>query len=371
MVTSTAFLPEPHKQIRSIQEVVLDGIRVIVVPQEYSNQMSFDRRIRAFLSFAWKASWVRLPHDIDAVFATSTPLTIAIPGIIQKIRNSAPLVFEVRDLWPEMPIAMGALRNPIARFLARALEWTAYHASRRIVALSPGMADGVIRRGVSKSRVTVIPNACDLDLFRIAPEIGRAFRRDVLRVDEATPLLVYAGTFGHVNGVGYAIEMAKHLQQMGARTKIVLAGAGVEKDEVLGLARRYGVLGGTVHIMDPLPKREIPALFSAATAMASFFIPVKEMWHNSANKFFDALAAGRPVTINYGGWQADLLTETGAGLVLNPHDPQHAARQLDEFLIDPVRHQQAAKAAANLAAERFDRNELARQFESVLRSAIS
>lgn len=371
MVTSDAFLPAEFKGRNGKWDTVIDGIKVIVIPQPYSNQMSFAKRIEAFLFFAFKASLLSIRGKVDVVFATSTPLTIAIPGIIQKYRKSAPLVFEVRDLWPEMPIAMGALRNPMARFLARSLEWIAYQSAQQIVALSPGMAEGVVRGGGKRAKVSVIPNACDLDLFQIAPDIGRSFRREVLGFDEGAPLLVYAGTFGHVNGVGYAIEVARHLQQRGAKTKIILVGAGVEKPLVMDLARKYGVLDRTVKILGPLPKLEIPALLSSATAIASLFIPVKEMWHNSANKFFDALAAGKPVVINYGGWQASLLEESGAGLMLDNENPSRAAEQLEEFLTNPRRLQVAAAASTRLAEGKFNRSELARQFENVLRRAVS
>jgi glycosyltransferase involved in cell wall biosynthesis len=102
----------------------------------------------------------------ELVFATSTPLTIAIPAIVASKRQRIPMVFEVRDLWPEVPIAMGALRNPISRWLARKLERVAYRSSARVIALSQGMADGVARVGFPIQRIVVVPNASDISFFR-------------------------------------------------------------------------------------------------------------------------------------------------------------------------------------------------------------
>jgi hypothetical protein len=96
-----------------------DGITVHWLPLLYSNKMNYTQRIKAFVNFAVKSSIKAVSMKADIIFATSTPLTIAIPAVIASKRQKIPLVFEVRDLWPELPIAMGALKNPIARFLAK------------------------------------------------------------------------------------------------------------------------------------------------------------------------------------------------------------------------------------------------------------
>jgi lipopolysaccharide/colanic/teichoic acid biosynthesis glycosyltransferase len=95
-------------------------------------------------------------------------------------------------------------------------------------------------------------------------------------------------------------------------------------------------------------------------------MPLPEMWHNSANKFFDALAAGKPVAINYQGWQGDLLESTGAGLVLPHHDPEEAARRLAAFVSNDEARRKASEAARTLAYQKFNRDDLASQFENVL-----
>ena len=100
------------------------GVQVHWLPVPYSNQMPFPQRIRAFFRFAWKSAFRAASVPADVVLATSTPLTIAIPGIATKLWQRIPLVFEVRDLWPELPIAVGALRSPVSKGLARLLEWT-------------------------------------------------------------------------------------------------------------------------------------------------------------------------------------------------------------------------------------------------------
>jgi glycosyltransferase involved in cell wall biosynthesis len=152
------------------------GIRVHWAGVPYDNRMGRLGRLLAFVRFAWRATWraSRLPGDV--VFATSTPLTIAIPGMLAAAVRRRPFVFEVRDQWPDVPIAIGALRNPIAIGLARALERLTYRRARQIVALAPGMREDIIAKGVSGEKVTVIPNGCDLGLFGVDESVALRVR---------------------------------------------------------------------------------------------------------------------------------------------------------------------------------------------------
>ena len=365
VITSTAMLPPPYNTLDEVTGVTIDGIPVTVIPVPYGNAMPFERRIRAFFKFAVLASREAMRGPVDVIYATSTPLTIAVPGLAARLRYRVPMVFEVRDLWPELPIAIGALKNPLARLAARSLEWIAYHASAHIIALSPGMAEGVMRRGIDAARVTVIPNSCDHALFDVPPERGRPIRAQ-LGLAPNQPLIVYTGAFGRINGVDYLVDVAAQAQTVAPDMHFLLVGDGAMRAAVEERARRLGVLDRNVHIWEPLPKKQLVDVLAAATMATSIFVPLRPMWNNSANKFFDALAAGKPVAINYGGWQADLLNRHGAGLVLSPTDHRQAAHDLADFTHDEHRLAQAADAARQLARTQFDRDRLARQLEQVL-----
>lgn len=274
------------------------------------------------------------------------------------------MVFEVRDLWPEMPIAVGALNNPLLRMLARGLEWVTYHASAHIIALSPGMAEGVANRGITKDHITVIPNSCDIEFFNQISE--PAGIREKLGISMSMPLIIYAGAFGLLNDVDYLVDVAHHMSSINLDAHFLLVGNGVNRDAVSEKAKALGIYDKNLHIWDPMPKTAMPDLLAAATVVTSLFVPLEPMWKNSANKFFDGLAARKPIAINYGGWQADLLLETGAGIVMTPGDPQQGAQQLAEFIGDPERLQRASKAAFTLAETHFDRERMAQELENVL-----
>jgi len=371
MITSSSGLPPRyHSSNRRKIKADIAGISTIVLPVPYSNKMGFSDRIRAFFRFAALASLEAMRLPADVVFATSTPLTIAIPAIMAKLWQRIPMVFEVRDLWPELPIAVGALRNPVAIRMARVLEWLAYHASAHIVALSPGMAEGVKKRGISANRVTVIPNCCDVELFSVPASRGQNIRTRLPGLEEHHPLIVYTGAFGMLNGVEYLVDIAAAMRTLDPEARFLLMGLGAEKKNLIAKAQTRGVLDTNLWIWDPIPRTEMPDLLAAATVATSLFIPLKPMWNNSANKFFDALAAGKPIAINYGGWQADLLNETGAGIVLPEDDPRRAAQLLASFVDDPQRLQHAVAASRTLAHTRFHRDSMASKLEAILRQVV-
>lgn len=349
---------------------VEEGINVHWYPVPYSNHMSYSQRIKSFFAFALAARSKARSLVCDVVFATSTPLTIAIPAVLAAKKHKVPMVFEVRDLWPELPIAMGALRNPMGIFLAKKLERWAYRHSSAVVALSPGMKEGVVRAGYPEDRVVVIPNSSDNDEFchnEIAAQEFRAARPWLGN----RPLLVYAGTFGRINGLGYLIDLAKALQGRKSDIRILLVGDGQERDKLEKRAKELGVLNENLFIEGKLAKNDMPALLSAATVASSLFIDLPEMQVNSANKYFDALASSTPVLINYGGWHHDLIEGCGCGLAMWQKPVDAVAEVLCEKMYDQKWLDSAGASARRLAEERFGRDMLARDLEKVISTVVA
>lgn len=347
-----------------------EGIEVTWIPIVYSNKMDVKSRIRAFVTFAWVAGRMSAKIDSDVVFATSTPLTIALSGVYASKHRNIPMVFEVRDLWPEMPIALGILRDPISKLLAGQLERFAYRNSEHIVALSPGIKDGIVLQGYPESRISVIPNACDLDMFDVDAASGTDFRAKFDWLYDR-PLVVYAGTIGKVNGVSYMVDLAWETRSLNPEIRFLVVGNGKEEAQVRAYAAQLGVLDDNFFMLPSMEKARIPQVLSAADIAISLFIDVPEMQSNSANKFFDTLASGTPIAINYGGWQADMIRERGIGLVLNHKDMSDSAGSLVEMLQDKTRMIRAAKSAHQLASTSFNREDLTLQLMHLLENVTS
>ncbi len=346
----------------------IDGIHVHWVHVPYSNKMEFTARIMSFMKFSFLSGLQAVKVGGDVIFATSTPLTIALPAVYAARRLKKPMVFEVRDLWPELPIAVGVLKNPFLKKAARWLEQFAYKNAKYVVALSLGMAKGVIKSGYSPDKVHVIPNSCDTDLFQVPQSEGQKFLNSHPEL-QGGPLVLYAGTLGLINGVGYLVDIASAMLQIDPAVRFLIVGDGREQDQIREKVSNAGVLGKNFWMIPPIPKLEMPRLLSATTIATSFVIDLPELWNNSANKFFDALAAGRPVMVNYEGWQADLIRETGSGLVVSPTYAVQSARMLHDFLSEPDKVAKAGQAAFQLAKTRFDSDDLAEELLAVLQKA--
>ena len=113
----------------------VDGIDIVEFDLAYSNADGFVKRAMTFVKFALRSVKLALTERYDVVFATTTPLTAGIPGIFARWLRGKPFVFEVRDLWPELPKAMGVIRTPLVLGAMSALEWASYRSAHRVVGL--------------------------------------------------------------------------------------------------------------------------------------------------------------------------------------------------------------------------------------------
>lgn len=343
------------------------GINVHWLPNAYSNRMGHARRIVAFVRFAVLAAQKTHAVRGDVIFATSTPLTIALPAIWAARRSSTPYVLEVRDLWPEVPIALGALRNPFTRYAARLLERFAYRNAQHIVALSPDMAQGIAQSGYPRHRINVVTNSADLDVFEPSESRAATFREAHPELGNR-PIVLYAGTLGRVNDVGYAVDLARACKDRGLDASFVIIGDGAEAERIRSLADEVSVLNSNFFLYPWMTKEKISDAFSAAAIVASFVADVSVLWANSANKFFDGLASGSPVMINYGGWQAELLEENDIGFRVD-RNPALAAAQLEARLGDLDWLLAAGQRARSVAEKMFSRESHAITVDGILWSA--
>jgi glycosyltransferase involved in cell wall biosynthesis len=345
-----------------------DGINVYWLPVRYSNHMSYFRRVFAFLRFSLYATILACRLKGDLIYATSTPLTIALPAIIAKRWARIPMIFEVRDLWPELPVAIGALKNVLLIKFAKFMELAAYKNSSAIIALSPGMKAGVVKRGISPTKVGVVPNSADISRFTSLERLKEYEVFSNFTWFSKCPILVYTGTLGYINGVGFLVDLARELNLIKSNVKIFVIGDGVERSKIEAYAISTGVLDDNFFMLPPVPKAEIPQILYHATMVSCLFIDLPEMRSNSANKFFDGLAAGKPVFINFGGWLHEVVSDSGCGISGWDKPIDLVAFQVNEYLNDVASLSKGANAARMIANQLFDRDTLASQVINIVES---
>jgi len=349
--------------VRGQRRGTVDSLEVVEIDLPYSNDDSYLRRCRIFLQFALRSIRLALTENHDLVFATTTPLTAGIPGILARIRGKR-FVFEVRDLWPELPRAMGVITNPIVLGMMSALEWLSYRSAHRLIGLSPGIVNGIARRGVARDRITMIPNSCDLDIFKT----GLAgWRPDQLLA--ADLMAVFTGTHGVANGLDAVLDAAAVLKRRGNEAvKLVLIGDGALKGKLMQRAHNEQLDNVVFH--NAVDKERLAGLVAAANVGLQVLADVPEFYYGtSPNKFFDYLAAGLPVLTNYPGWVADLIREYEIGFAVPPNDPDRFAEALERAASDRAALIAMGKRARSVAETRFNSRDLADRFVDWLEQA--
>lgn len=343
--------------VKGARRGVVDGIEIIEFELPYSNSMSFLQRVKIFLSFAFKSIKVALTEKYDVVFATTTPLTAGIPGIAAKWLKRKPFVFEVRDLWPELPKAMGVIKNPVILSLMSILEWVSYRSADRLIGLSPGIVQGITKRGVAPEKVALIPNGCDLNIFAGEHESWRP-----AQVAESDLMAIFTGTHGLANGLDAVIAVATELKKRQRDDiKLVLVGDGMKKKDLQLQAQKLELNNVVFH--DPVNKDKLAGLMASADLGLQILANIPAFYYGtSPNKFFDYIAAGLPVLNNYPGWLAEMIEEKQCGFSVPPESPERFADALEKAADNREELKKMGVRAQELAREEFDRVKMSQQF---------
>ena len=344
----------------------VDGIKVIELELPYSNYDSIFKRSITFMRFSLRSLKIALTEKYDLIFTTSTPLTVGLPGIAAAFLRRKPFVFEVRDLWPELPREMGVIQDPFVLKALDILEWLSYRCARKCIGLSPGIVEGIKRRGIDDANVKMIPNGCDLELF--TPYEGEKYLPD--NVSENDFVAVFSGAHGIANGLTAVLDAAAELlKRQRTDIKIVLIGDGKLKPDLKQRAEEEGLTNCL--FLDPVPKRQLASLQRGAHVGLMILANVPAFYYGtSPNKFFDYIASGLPVLNNYPGWLAGMIDKHKCGLAVPPSDPQAFADALEYMADHREELVEMGKNARILAEQEFSRSLLADRFFECLEGAV-
>lgn len=343
----------------------VDGIDVIEFDLSYANSTSFIARIWLFLRYALKSTSLVFTEKYDVVFATTTPLTAGIPGIVAKLFRRKPFVFEVRDLWPELPKKMGIIKNPLLLGTMTLLEKMSYRFADVLIGLSPGIVNGIEKGlGSKHTNIHMVPNGCD---FRVFDTVQQATRPEDVNTDDL--LVLFSGTHGQANGLNALLDVASQLMMRNEKNiKFVLVGQGKEKPTLQKRAEQEQLTN--VIFLPPISKIELAKLMHGADLGAQILSNIPAFYYGtSPNKFFDYISASLPVINNYPGWLANMIDENCCGYVVPPEQPDVFADTLIAIAKDKSQLKEKALNARNLALQ-FRREKLADDWYKAIKEAM-
>ena len=357
-------LPTAHGGLFDRETV--DGIDVIWARIPYAQSFSKWKRILSYTGYtlAATAATIRLPRP-DVVYASSTPLTVGLNGLAVAKARRLPFVFEIQDVWPDVPIALGFLTNRAEIEAARRLERGLYGAAKRVVVCSESAGENVQKKGVEADKIVLIPNLADVPLFSSATARPDYFHS--LGLDRKF-VAVYTGAMGKANGVDQLVGAARDLQQAGEdEVAIVALGNGSERPWLEAEARSLPNL----LVPAPIAREEIAGVILAAGATITLYASYPILETGSPNKFFDGLAAGRPVVVNTGGWLRRLAEENNAGIYTPPGDHQALAAALVRLAREPQLAEELGRNGRLLAEREFDARLLSARFRETLEEVVA
>lgn len=340
----------------------IEGVEVHYLPVPYDNRFGFFARSRAFLSYVWGA--VKLSQqfkDIDYCYAISVPLTVGLAAQWIRRKYKIPYIFEVGDLWPDAPVQMGFVKNYFFQTLLYQLEKSIYKSAQSVVALSPSI-QSAIEKKVPGKKVHLIPNMADCDYYR--PETKNPMLEEKFNVKDKF-LISYIGAVGLANGLDYLLECANASRKAELPVHFFICGDGALLDRLKGNVKQMGLKNLT--FMDFTNRVGVKELLNVTDATFICYKPIPILETGSPNKFFDGLAAGKLIMINFGGWIRKEIEENRCGIYTDPHQPTDFVKKITPFLSDTELLLNYQQAARQLAEKKYSRELLSKKFVSLFR----
>jgi glycosyltransferase involved in cell wall biosynthesis len=361
-VVTTVYDHSDLRVDKFLSRLNIEGIDLRVVNIAMSNKHGKIRRLLSYLIYALMCCWYALTLKCDVVISSSPPITAAIPGLLTRFLRRKPLFFEIRDLWPEVLLDLGVIRNPLLIWLARVFEKFCYRSSQRVIALSEGIAEWIQSR-YGYTNIEIVPNASDNQLMESLQDNWSppAWAR-------GKQLVLYTGAMGHANEVGQVLDAAAELKKRDSvgEVLIVLAGGGRDRQMLEQRAARDKL--DNVRFLGSIPKQEVFQWLRACACSLLVFRNSIVMASGSPNKMFDAFSAGVPLIHNTEGWIKRLVDREGCGISVPPGGAAEMADAILRVVRDPVLRAEMGRHSRRVAHQFFDRDELAAKLRSILRA---
>ncbi len=307
--------------------------------------------------------------EYDCVIASSPPPTVGLPGLLAAWRRRVPLVFEIRDIWPEALVQAGRLRSRPVIWLFEGIARALYRLSTRIVTVTDGWKARLVEIGVPETKIEVLPNGVDVAAFdaQSSEELPEAFQV----LDPAARWFTYAGILNTPQGLDIVLDAAARLREVDPRAyaacQVVLVGEGPREKHLKEQAQRLG-LDRVVFI----PRQPRAAVFSMLRRSHAVLVTLRprKLTATVPSKLYESLASGRPVLYQAAGEGAETLRHSGGGTVCAPGDPAALCEAMLAYLRDPERADEHGRRGREFAAQHFDRRRIAERYAQLLEEIV-
>jgi glycosyltransferase involved in cell wall biosynthesis len=362
MIHSNGFEKRPEYKNKYFVEKLTNSIQIWRCHVSESYNVNFLGRLWGYFSFVFSSLWCllfKVKGKYDVIIITSPPLFISISAMIYSWVKRTPMIFEIRDLWPESAIDTGVVKNRLIIKIAYWLEKISYKNAKLINVLTPAFRDALIEnKNVSPNKIIYIPNAADFDISdQLVEQNIKSVIRERYNLQDKF-IITYVGAHGVANCLGQVLDTAKLLED--TTVVFLLIGNGMEKPSLIKRAQDENITN--VIFIDPVPKTEVFKYILSSDMGASILKKAEAFKTVYSNKTFDYFACKRPVFMLIDGVSRKLIEEANAGIYVEPENPKAFANNIRNYLEDKGRILKEGENGYRFAKANFDRTELSEKY---------
>lgn len=350
-------------QNRMYQTETVEGIKVVRVWSYIAANAGFAKRILDYLSFAFMAFWAGVFEKADVIVATSPQFFTTFTSFTLSILKRRPWVFELRDLWPESIVTVGAMEKGLAIRLLERVEQFMYRRADMIIPVTNAFKNRLIDYGIDPLKIHVVTNGVDPKLF---PPLGKNNAlRERLGIDDKF-VIGYIGTHGMAHGLGFIVDSMASVPDRNVH--LVCIGDGAEKANVKAKAQNLDLTN--VSFLDPVEKGKVNQYIAALDAV---LVPLRKSDTFKTvipSKIFEAACMGKPILLGVDGQAREIIEEFQAGLYYEPENMTSFLANLEKLTHHHSLRQKLADGGEKLA-KAYDRQTLAGNMKILLESLVT
>lgn len=294
----------------------IDGINIYRVWSYASNELGVFKRLFSYGSFTAFALFAlaKVKPKPDLIFVESPPLTLGVTGYLLGKLWRCPWILNISDLWPDSIFALGAMsKESLAGKSMIKLEHFLYRKAFGITAVTEGMISDLLqKKHIPQNKLYYLPNGANVETFRPVQNLAERKQKN----------FIYAGRIGSAHGVeviAKAADLTKHRKDICYQ----IVGDGPELENLKKLSSNLKITN--LEFINPVPLTEMPHKLNKAYAA---FVTLRDLplfKGTRPAKMMAPLAAGLPIIYSGAGEGAEMVKETGAGIVTPPEDEKALA----------------------------------------------
>ncbi|MCB0346848.1 MAG: glycosyltransferase family 4 protein [Bdellovibrionales bacterium] len=354
----------PGYKNKFFQQETVDGVKVVRVYSYLAANEGTFRRILNFVSYMVSAVVASFfLRRADVVIATSPQFFCGWAGVFARLIHRAPFILEIRDIWPESIVAVGAMKNRFIIRLLETLERIMYWSATKIVTVGKGYKSQLCARGVPEKKISIVYNGADLDLFQQGDpaEFALPFPSTVKFI------CTYVGTVGMAHGLSVALEAALKLREEG-RSEIgfAIVGDGAERSNLEAEARRLGL--SNVVFTGQVPRTAIPSILRQSSCCLVHLKNTQLFTTVIPSKIFEMLAAEKPIIIGVRGEAREIVEAANAGVFMTPGSATELATIAAKLSSDSELLARLGSSGKSFVEQEFSREHFANEYLHLIES---